>query len=449
MNHKKNRPFLKPPIKRVSRLYLFTRTLVKQGAGRFHRYMGIKDIGSLPKGKDPIIFVSNHQNGMMDPLLITSILKPQLHWLTRADVFWNPVFRMVLFALHQMPIYRQRDRLTDLRERNNAIWECCIDRLEIGAVISIFPEGNHNPQKTIRGLKSGLSDLLGRSLTKHESLKRIKVIPLGLDYEDYPGFRRRFRLRMGKPVEWVDLYDTETEKVNFNQLTDRIQSAIREIAVDIRPYEKYDDLLPYVNALRTTEASAKAWTEITRSLEKISMMKDMEEISKAANQLREAGFESPKMRVEAWGVSLLDVRKKKLWAVALRPLSWIANAPTFMQQLYLNYRGDKVKAIEFRSTLKIGAGMVVYPLSWTLTAVVLGGIASRNGLSFFGWSPFFEVFFAYWAFATFGNSFYGWLQGHLHDHKDAIDGERFWNDQKSAALREAWMNYIAVVKKHL
>ncbi|MDE0722742.1 MAG: hypothetical protein OSB28_05470, partial [Flavobacteriales bacterium] len=169
----------------------------------------------------------------------------------------------------------------------------------------------------------------------------------------------------------------------------------------------------------------------------------------AAEKLRIEGFDSNKMRVEAWGLSNGDVRKKKWWAVALKPLSWIANAPTFLQQIFLNFKGDQVKAIEFRSTLKICAGLFVYPITWTIVAAILGGIASGIGFSFFGWSPFFEVFFSFWSFATFGNRFYSWLKGHLHDHNDAVEGERFWKDNKSKALREAWVNYIAVVEKTL
>ena len=442
-------PILTPPIQRVTLLHFLTRVLVKQGIERFHRITTYGDQNHLTKGECPVIFVSNHQNGLMDPMMISGLLKQQLHWFTRSDVFRNPFVRQFLIKCHGIPIYRQRDGLIDLRERNDVIWDCCIERLDIGAILSIFPEGNHNPQKTIRGIKNGLSDLLGRAVSKFENMKRLKVIPLGLDYEDYPDYRRRFCLRMGKPIEWVDLYDNKTGKVHLKQMAERIQAAMRNIAVDIRPYEKYDDIIPYVNALRTTEASVEGWTKITRDLDKISKMGNVDDIAYAAEKLRIEGFDSNKMRVEAWGLSNGDVRKKKWWAVALKPLSWIANAPTFLQQIFLNFKGDQVKAIEFRSTLKICAGLFVYPITWTIVAAILGGIASGIGFSFFGWSPFFEVFFSFWSFATFGNRFYSWLKGHLHDHNDALEGERFWNDNKSKALREAWVNYIAVVKKTL
>lgn len=446
---KKTPHIIRPPIQRVTLTHFLTRVLVKQGVKRFHRITSSGGQNSLPESEGPAIFISNHQNGLMDPMIISGLVKPQLHWFTRSDVFQNPFVRKLLIKCNGIPIYRQRDRLKDLRERNDVIWDCCIERLNIGAALSIFPEGNHNPQKTIRGIKNGLGDLLGRAVSKYDNLKSIKIIPLGLDFEDYPDYRRRFCLRMGDPVEWMDLYDKETGKVHLKILGERIQAAMRNIAVDIRPYEKYDDIIPYVNALRTTEASAEVWTKITCDLDKISKLGKIKDISDAAEELRSAGFDAEEMRVEAWGLSIRDMRKKKRWAVALKPLSWLANAPTFLQQIFLNIKGDKVKAIEFRSTVKICAGMIVYPITWTIVAAILGIIASGFEFSFFGWSPFFEVFFTYWSVATFGNRFYGWLKGHLLDHNDAVEGERFWTDDTSTDLREAWVNYIAVVKKVL
>ena len=146
-------PVLTPPIQRVTLLHFLIRELVKQGIKRFHRITTYEGQNNLPKGKCPVIFVSNHQNGLMDPMMISGLLKHQLHWLTRADVFWNPFVRKFLFKCHGIPIYRKRDLLPDLRERNDVIWDCCIKRLDIGSILSLFPEGNHNPQKTIRDIK--------------------------------------------------------------------------------------------------------------------------------------------------------------------------------------------------------------------------------------------------------------------------------------------------------
>jgi hypothetical protein len=98
-----------------------------------------------------------------------------------------------------------------------------------------------------------------------------------------------------------------------------------------------------------------------------------------------------------------------------------------------------MKALEFRSTLKVGVAMFIYPISWTLIAIVAGIFAPQFWMGFVG----------IWTWATFGNKFYGWLLGHLYDHQDAIEGLRFWEDSGNDKLRTAWVRYIETVKKDI
>ena len=81
--------------------------------------------------------VRNHQNGMMDPLNICGQTYRQFHWLTRADVF-GILYLERSYCFNQMPIYRQRDRMSDIREKNEIIWNNCSDRLEIGTAMALF-----------------------------------------------------------------------------------------------------------------------------------------------------------------------------------------------------------------------------------------------------------------------------------------------------------------------
>jgi len=397
---------------------------------------------NLPDDKCPMIFVSNHQNGLMDPMVVSGLLKPQLHWLSRADVFWNPIARKFLINMNGIPIYRQRDRLPDLKKRNEIIWDCCTKRLEKGAVLSLFPEGNHLSKKTIRNLKRGLSDLIRLSVSRSEKLMRLKVIPVGIDYEDYPGYKRRLSFRIGKEIEWKDLYDVKTECIDSLKLTARVQGAMSKLAIDIRPAEMYDDLYPYVRAMNTSKAKNEAWGVILTELDRIAKSGENEKWRKAvidaAKKLREHGFDNS-MRSEPWGRGSINMSKKKVWAVALIPISWIANAPTVIQQYLINRRGNQIQALEFRSTMKVVSAMFIYPISWTLIAILAGMYSPQFWMGFLG----------VWTWATFGNKFYGWLQGHLHDHRDAIEGRRFWKTEGNHDLRTAWIHYIKMIQKDI
>ena len=261
----KQRPVLHPPVQVSHPYYRLTRVLVWAGISRYYTISGLDDFDRLPSKGTPAIFIGNHQNGMMDPMPICGFIPQQVHWLTRADVFWNGVARHILYGYNQLPVYRQRDRVDQLRERNDIIFDVCVDRLHAGAAMGIFPEGNHNPYPSLRTLKGGLAEMLTRSVRKHDSLKDIQVVPIGLDYEDYVGWRRRLRVRAGEPVPFADLIqeDGSMDKVGFNA---RVKSAFHQVMVDIQPEDAQQVLHPAVRALRTTEMTAEQWRSFTGTL---------------------------------------------------------------------------------------------------------------------------------------------------------------------------------------
>ena len=436
------KPVFTPPIQRVHFAYWTARLLVAQGVKRFYRISVKEGFEQVPTEKEPIILVSNHQNGMMDALNICGLFSKQFHWLTRADIFWKTFPRMMMFGFNQMPIYRQRDRLDDARQRNDIIWDTCIERLDIGAALALFPEGNHNAQRTIRDLKRGVSDLLGKAVEKKESLKRIKLIPLGQDHEEYSSFRRRLSLRVGEEIEWFDLYDEKTHTIDHKKLSERIQEALSKLTVDIRPKDLYAELDPYVRALRTTEQIGEGWNNAKIKIDKIALKAENPEwvadVKSKFDALKKAGYNED-LRPEAWGKNQSEVRKAKNWTNFLYQLEWVSNIPTLIQQFIIDKQGNKIKSKEFRSTMKVGAGMFLYPLSWTLLAIGFG--FALNGII-----PKWLGFFAFWSWATWGNKFYTWLIGHLHDHNDYLIGNKFWNDSKDNKLSEAWKSYVEQVQ---
>ena len=439
----KKRPVLTPPVQRVHLAYFLARLFVEQGTKRFHRTDVLTGVENFPDKKTPMVMVGNHQNGMMDPLNICGNMERQFHWLTRADVFWKPLFKKILFAFNQMPIYRQKDRLPDIRVRNEIIWNNCLDRLEIGASLALFPEGNHNPQKTIRPLKRGVSDLLGRAYTRDKDLGRIQLIPFGQDYEHYPTFRRRLSLRAGKPIEWVDLYNEETKAIDYVKLNERISDALRKLTLDIQPSKEYDLFEPYVRAFRPTEKIGDDWEAIVTDLNRIKNSANNEtwlsKVKESYDELVSAGFTNS-MRTEAWGHAETQTRRKSLIPRLLIPIGWLSQAPSAIQHYIINKKGDGVKKIEFRSTFKIGPGMFILPITWIITGSLLGWWLSKNDIT-----PFWMGFAGFYIWANWGNILYGKIVGLNHDYDDAVEDERFWS-QGNNKLIKAWKSYIEAIR---
>ena len=66
---------------------------------------------NVPKAGTPIMFVSNHQNGVIDALsiLFAMPIRYKVVFLARADVFKKKLTARILNFCKIMPIYRQRD----------------------------------------------------------------------------------------------------------------------------------------------------------------------------------------------------------------------------------------------------------------------------------------------------------------------------------------------------
>jgi len=438
------KPVFTPPVQTSHLYYRLTDILVWAGVTRYHKIRGLHGFEHIPQGDEPAIVVSNHQNGMMDPLISCAFVPRQIHWLTRADVFWNPVARHIMYGFNQMPIYRQRDRVADIRHRNDIIFDVCVERLQAGAVMGIFPEGNHNPFPSLRSFKGGLAALVERAVERYPDLKNIQIMPIGLDYEHYADFKRQFQARCGAPVAFADLIDEEgkLDKVAFN---DRLRDSLRQLAVDIQPAEAQPILHPAVRALRTTEMTWDDWQEVPGMLDRWESRWTSDEawrnnVTSAFEAWESAWTEAGRPgRPEAWGSDPDQARQPKAWAPVLRPLGWVANLPSWPASMLIRWWVARtVRKEEFVSTMSLGYGMLLVPLTWMLW----GGIAAAFA------SPGWIVFAAMWSWGQVGSKFHDWVVGQNHHHRDAVDGREFWTGSQPAqvTLRNAWLGYWQALK---
>ncbi|MBL0315430.1 MAG: 1-acyl-sn-glycerol-3-phosphate acyltransferase [Flavobacteriales bacterium] len=97
--------------------------------------------------------LANHQNAMLDPLMVCLASKNQLHWLTRADIFRKPSMNWLLRKINMLPVYRERDRVADLAKKTQETFDECYAGMKPNSVICIFPEGTHRGKKQLVPLK--------------------------------------------------------------------------------------------------------------------------------------------------------------------------------------------------------------------------------------------------------------------------------------------------------
>lgn len=126
-----------------------------------------------------VIYLGNHQNALIDALLIATTTRRKTTFLTRSDVFKNPLIGYFLRYIGMLPIYRFRDGV-DTLSMNKPIFNRCGDVLHNHEAILIFPEGNHGLKRRVRPLKKGFVSLLSHrwSIDKQP----VYLSPIGVNY---------------------------------------------------------------------------------------------------------------------------------------------------------------------------------------------------------------------------------------------------------------------------
>jgi 1-acyl-sn-glycerol-3-phosphate acyltransferase len=204
------------------------------------RRLVITGLENFPTDK-PVILISNHQNAMLDPVLICVFTPKQLHWLARADVFKNPFVKKILHRINMMPVYRERDGVDNIREENQKVFEECFRRLSKNAVIAMFPEGGHRGRKQLSPFKKGIGRL---SLGAMEYLKDkdIHILPVGLDYSGYYDYHPEFYLEVGKPISLKPYFEKSKSDFNgaVNDIIAKGTEELQNLMIDVKDEDAYD-----------------------------------------------------------------------------------------------------------------------------------------------------------------------------------------------------------------
>ncbi len=210
----------------------------------YFRKIKIHNIQNVPKNK-PVLLLSNHQNALLDALLIATKCGRFSYFLTRASVFNKPLIAKILKSLQMLPVYRIRDGWGNLAN-NNAIFETCSSLLNKSASIVIFPEGNHSLKRTVRPLSKGFTRIVLETLDKNPKLD-LQLLPVGLNYLHADKFPDSTSIYFGEPIE-AKTYISENRNETVLNLKIKIQTEIANLTTNISK-DNYDDTLKQLNKL--------------------------------------------------------------------------------------------------------------------------------------------------------------------------------------------------------
>jgi 1-acyl-sn-glycerol-3-phosphate acyltransferase len=201
--------------------------------------------GNIPKNK-PIMLLANHQNALMDPLMIAMNCGVKPFFLARSDLFKNPFVSKFLHYLQMIPIYRFRDGIDTLKN-NPAIFKKCADLLVQGETVMLFPEGNHGILRRVRWpMRKGFVRIIFSALEKEPNLD-IRILPVGLNYLEAEGFPDSVSMYIGKDFAVQDHYDPNDLKQSEIKLKNEIYKRLKVLTTHIPVEETYDNVLVQLN----------------------------------------------------------------------------------------------------------------------------------------------------------------------------------------------------------
>ncbi|MDO9154991.1 MAG: 1-acyl-sn-glycerol-3-phosphate acyltransferase [Paludibacter sp.] len=237
--------------------YILVRNYFVFSFKRFYGEYVVNGRENIP-AEGPVIYAANHLNALMDALAVISILprKRSIVYLVRSDYFKNKIAAKILCFLKLIPVFRMRDGMENL-EKNQEIFEQCVDVLEHNIALGIMPEGNQGPYKKIRPLVKGIFRIAFAAQQKNNTPQGVKILPIGIDFGDLEKFGKHVIVNIGKPIE-VSEYMEEYIKSPvsaINQLRERLKNALTALTLHIDTKTHYDCFET------ATEVASTAFTE--------------------------------------------------------------------------------------------------------------------------------------------------------------------------------------------
>lgn len=304
-------------------------------------YGGIeaRGLAQIPR-KGAVLFLPNHQNALMDVLLIAVNCRRKPYFLTRSDVFARPLLKRFFSFLLMIPIYRIRDGRESL-SNNQAVFDECARLLGQGHAIVMFPEANHNLERRVRNLSKGFTRILFNALGKRPDLD-IHMLPIGLNYRKAETFPDRVAVCYGSPILVNTLYDASDIPGSTVQVKEVVSNSLKTLTTHIEDKANY---VAIVDALQHKGIDFLDPVEANEAQKNLDLHPKKGGTNKRSSDLMLLMF-------------------------------WLLNFPVLLPWRF--WARPKVWEVEFMSTLRFAFALGVYPIYYAVSALA--------AYLFFGWA---------------------------------------------------------------
>jgi 1-acyl-sn-glycerol-3-phosphate acyltransferase len=344
----------------------------------FFRTTEVQGVAHVPPS-GPVLFVANHGNGLVDPMVMVAVLPRMPRFLAKHTLWSNPAVRPLLELAGAVPVYRAQEGDT---LRNRETFVRCFEELASGGAVGLFPEGVSHDRPELLPLKTGAARIaLG---AREHGAEPVAIVPVGLTFERKEMFRSRLLVSVGEPIR-------ATDDTGARELTDRIDAGLREVTLNVDSW-RTSQLVERAAEIYGAEAE-RALPGRAKLAERFSLRHQFGagyEQARAADPERIAALEAMADRYERI-LEALHLRDDHVtsdypWShvrvyVADRVPVLIAQLPFALVGFlldYLPYRlpGFVARRVEHEAdqpaTYKLLTGLVMFPLFWAIEIAIAG-----------------------------------------------------------------------------
>ena len=350
----------------------------------FFRRVEVVGDDQLPERR-PMLVVSNHFNGFVDPVVLAAALGRAPRFIAKATLGKLWPLRIVLRFVGVVLVRRPEDQ----QEGDNvSAFEECHHALRHGATIAIFPEGTTHDRPQLARLRTGAARIaLG---ARASGVSGICIVPVGLSFPDKIALRSSVLVRVAAPIDLDARYAdvaSEDDQEAVRTLTDEIDAELRAVSPDFVDVEEWWSL-------------DRAAEVAVRTPEHEPTLLERAEVSDGLGRAPEPSRSEVRRRIAdyVFALHLFGLRdrdvvatetpakllRSALWAALivalLGPLALAGAAVNLIPALLVGGVGLAVRAPVTKGTVRLLVALVAFPTAWGIAATQLA-----DGWAIAGW----------------------------------------------------------------
>jgi glycerol-3-phosphate O-acyltransferase/dihydroxyacetone phosphate acyltransferase len=208
-------------------VYRFFWGLIRIALHLFFRQIEVEGESEVPV-EGPVLFVPNHTNALVDPLIVGTVIDRRLTLTAKNVLAKNPLLGWLMRAAGVVTFHRREDvgKGADRRENVHSL-QRCRELLAAGGAICIFPEGVSHSDPKLRPFRLGPARIALDFLRKDGNPGGLRIVPVGLLYTEKDQFRSGVWLRFGSPIDvarWVESNPDGDALALTNEIRQRVEA---------------------------------------------------------------------------------------------------------------------------------------------------------------------------------------------------------------------------------